>query len=152
MLSLHLVIDRDSSRAVEAQGIPHQVKRFTFISRLVLLRNCFTLLMALFRQEVLSLFLLQQTHLRDYRSESVWNEVWEDSLSCTTANGITTDEEHLLFTRQRRPPKRLENAVITEMLGHRSNPSSNDDYCSQYYYPVINNLLAELDLCFSNMN
>ena len=73
LLSLQMVIDRDSSRAVETQGILHQVKRFTFILRLVLFEKLLHVtngLLKLFRQEVLtlllllSLFLLQQTHLR----------------------------------------------------------------------------------------
>ena len=38
------------------------------------------------------------------------------------------------------------------MLGHRSNPSSKDDYRSQYYYPVIDSLLTELHLRFSNLS
>ena len=45
-----------------------------------------------------------------------------------------------------------DNSVKTDTLGQRRSLSTKDEYCSRYFFPVINNLLSELDHHFNNLS
>ena len=84
------------------------MKSFTFISRLVLFEKLLHVTNGLFEAlQARGVDLAAATEpvsattdsLEEYRSESVWNGVWEGSLSCATANDNATDENPSLFTR-----------------------------------------------------
>ena len=54
--------------------------------------------------------------------------------------------------RQRRPPAHLNDSVITETTGSRNHVLMKDDYCTQYYYPILDRVLAEMQSRFSNLS
>ena len=158
LLTLELVSVQDHARGVDAQGIFHQVKSFSFILRLVffekLLNTTKGLSEALQTRELdlaaaADLVYATIDSLKEYRTELVWNKVWEDVLSYAAAHDITDEPTSV---RHRRPPIRLDDTVITETSGNRSNPLTKDEYRCQYYYPIIDKLVVELDLRFSNLS
>lgn len=63
-------------------------------------------------------------------------------------NGIS--EEAL--SRQRRCPVHLNDSVITETTGIRNRILTKNDYCSQYYYPILDRVVTEMQSRFSNLS
>ena len=76
---------------------------------------------------------------------------WDESASVVSDNGIV--KMPATFLRgQVRPLTRLDDSVITDTLGQKRSLSTKKVNCSQYFFPVIDNLLDELDHHFSNLS
>ena len=155
--TLEIVTTEDAARSVEARGLLLQMETFEFVLRLVLFEKVLHatkgLSEALQADDIdlaAAAELVEATTdvLKGYRTDSIWNEVWHDSSSIASRNYIREE----VSVRQKRPPAHLNDSVRIETTGSRNHVLMKDDYCTQYYYPILDRVLAEMQSRFSNLS
>ena len=149
----------DHAKAVEAKGIYHQVKQFSFVLNLVIFDRILSCTKSLSDQ-------LQSTHvdlvraadlvnatkstLEEYRSDIMWDKVYKYAHSICNVRGIEILSPTPL--RQKRPPKRFDDSVLLESTGSREHLSSSEEYKRALFFPILDAFLAELNRRFNEKN
>ncbi len=149
----------DSAKAVEARGLCHQVAAFSFLISLVTfdrILSCTKSLSDHLQSTQIDLAgatdLVKATKetLEDYRSDTMWNKVYDYTKSIAELHDI--DVAAPTSARNRRPPKRFEDMVLLQSTGSRESLSSSEEYKRELYFPVLDAFLAELRRRFDDKN
>ena len=149
----------DSTKAVEARGLCHQLAAFPFLVSLVTfdrILSCTKSLSDHLQSTEIDLAgaanLVNATKetLEDYRSDSMWNKVYEYAKSVAELHGIEVAVP--TSARKRRLPKRFEECVLLQSMGCRESVSSSEEYKRELYFPVVDAFLSELRRRFDNKN
>ena len=149
----------DSTKAVEARGLCHQVAAFPFLVSLVMfdrILSCTKSLSDHLQSTQIDLAgaanLVNATKetLEDYRSDSMWNKVYEYAKSVAELHGIQVAVP--TSARKRRLPKRFEECVLLQSTGCRESVPSSEEYKRELYFPVVDAFLSELRRRFDDKN
>ena len=157
--TLEEIAEDSNTRSVQARGLLHQVKSFSFFLSLVLFEKIFGItnnLSNLLQAEHLnyataaSCIKATKTTLSDLRSEEVWEKVWEQSLSLSEKFGI--DVSPARPQRARRIPQRLDGDVRVDAALVTPRETAIENYRTHVYYATIDVLLEEMNNRFSELN
>ena len=158
--TLEELAEDSNTRSVQARGLLHQMKSFSFFLSLVLFEKIFGMtnnLSNLLQAEHLnyataaSCIKATKTTLSDLRSEEAWEKVWEKSLSLAEKFGI--DDCPARPRRARRMPQRFDHAdVIVDAAVVTPGETAIEDYRTHVYYATIDVLLEEMNNRFSELN
>ena len=151
----------DSAKAVQAKGLYHQVKSFSFLVSLVTFDKVLSFTKHASDQlecpdldlaSASDLVAATQSSLLNYRTDEMWHKLYTYIERIATHNCITISLPSSRRTRQ--PPKHLSSSVILDTTGSRQ-PVSNtafDEYKIKFYFPVLDSFLAEISRRFDFKN
>jgi len=149
----------DSDKAVEANGLYHQVSKF-FLLNLVAFDKILSCTKGLSDQlqsteidfsQAAELVVATKSTLKDFRTEVCWNKLFHYVTSITDFHKIEVEPETTRI-RQRRLHSQYKDGVILETTGSRDNLSSSDSYKIALFFPAIDTFLSELSRRFDEKN
>lgn len=88
--------------------------------------------------------------LVQYRSEASFEEMWSEALDLCQRSYIDTTQQKP--KRPRQTTKVLQDTVIHSTLGQHVVPDSKHNFCVSVYYPVLDNMIGEIERRFSHTN
>ncbi|KAF3845859.1 hypothetical protein F7725_002937 [Dissostichus mawsoni] len=136
--------ERNGERSIEARGLLAQLD-LEFIVHLVTLRKSSSLDLSKAVDLVGSLV---QT-LNDFRQESFFDNLWDEVLNiseqCDTAIQPAAK-------RQKRLSSKLAESFVLTTVGQRETEQDKHGFRTAFFYPVIDQMLNELNRRFSNTN
>ena len=151
ILALEEISERDDySKAVEAKGLLHQIKIFSFVITLITFDKILSLTKHLSDQLQSSTIDLYQASqlvsatksmLMEYRTDNYWDKIYKYATDLANLHSIIIQT----ISRKRKRPGYLESSLITSTVGSRPNQSSKEDYKCQLYFPVLDTFLKEMD-------
>ena len=146
------------SQVVEARGLCHQIKSFSFIVSLITFDRILMCTKQLSDQlqsssidlsKANELVVSTKSLLSHYRSDEYWEKVYSYALQVAELHNIVVE----VSTRKRKRPARLtENAVVYDSIGIRETPSTKEEFKTQLFYPVLDQFLHELNNRFHEQN
>ena len=150
----------DKDKAIEATGLLHQIYCFKFISCLVIIFwriIGFTKSLSdqLQREELdfaMAADLIKSTSdtLRTLRSEDTWDQTYQYITSVATIHNIVIEEPRQ--RRKTRRPQRMDDFVCMSSSGQRESLTSSQSLKINVWFPVLDNMLSELDRRFTSTN
>ena len=141
----------DPQKAIEARGLLHQVKAFSFIISLVMFDRilcCTKQLSDQLQSSKIDLSLASElvvatkSMLADYRTTEYWSKVYKYSTDIAMLHSV--DIHQTATKRKRRTPSHLADTVLLESTGSRDQPSKSDEFITQLFFPVLDKFLVEL--------
>ena len=154
----------DASKAVEARGLHCQVKLFSFLISLITFDRVLTCTKQLSDQlqsSTLDLSVASQlvagtkSLLAEYRSPAYWKKVYGYAERIANSHDIPIRSSDQTKRRRKRP-RHLEDSVILDTVGSRdsidSNQSASDEICCQFFYPVLDMFITEMNSRFGSQN
>ena len=160
IVSLEIITDgEDREKAVEANGLLVQVKKFQFLLCLLTFQQLFGITVKL--SDVLQAEKLDFagavnyieatiTTLQSQRTETGWKNIWEKATSMATSLDIPVKSPRPV-RKDRWLPSRLRDMLVTaETVGNRSTPV--DVYCVQLYYASLDQMIGEMHKQFDKLN
>ena len=149
------------TQAIEARGLLHQIKSFSFLLSLITFDRILTSTKQLSDNLQCSSIVLScatelvvatKHLLTDYRSDSYWNKAYDHATQVAKMHNIPLEAT----PRKRRivTPNRLDDSVVFETVGQRQtgNLSVKEKFKTQFYYPVLDRFLCELKRRFEDQN
>ena len=139
----------------------HQVRSFTFLVSLVTFDRILTCTKQLSDQlQSSSLNLSSASHLvvatksllSEYRSDDYWKKVYDYASTIANSHDIPIQSGRDQGSRRRKRPRHLEESVILETVGSREPQSTSDEICYQFYFPVLDMFISEMNNRFANRN
>ena len=155
--ALEELADNTGSRAIDARGLLHQVKSFSFLLSLILFERIFSItgnLSNLLQAKTINYaaaatsISATKTSLETLRSETEWKSIWDSAVELAGHQEITITP--IRSRRQRHPPSLLSHSVIDTTTGITPDPAM--EYRTSVYYASIDTLLGELNRRFSETN
>lgn len=149
----------DARKAVEARGLLHQIKSFSFIVSVVMfdrILGCTKQLSDQLQSSKIDLSVASdlvsatKSMLRDYRTTEYWMKVYKYSTDIASQHSISPQPPEP--RRKRRPPAHLTDSISLESAGFRAEQSTSDELKTSLYFPVIDKLLVELETRFDDKN
>lgn len=149
----------DPQKAIEARGLLHQVKAFSFIISLVMFDRilcCTKQLSDQLQSSKIDLSLASELvvatkfMLADYRTTEYWSKVYKYSTDIAMLHSV--DIHQTATKRKRRAPSHLADTVLLESTGSRDQPSTSDEFKTQLFFPVLDKFLVELQNRFDGKN
>ena len=148
------------SQAVEARGLCHQIKSFSFLVTLITfdqILECTKQLSDCLQSSNMDLSraseLVDATKslLTRYRTDNHWKMVYDQAMRVANLHDIPVE---LAFSRsrKRKRPALLNDSVICETTGSRETPSATEELKTKLYYPVLDQFLYELNHRFQSQN
>uniref|UniRef100_A0A8C5BKB5 HAT C-terminal dimerisation domain-containing protein n=1 Tax=Gadus morhua TaxID=8049 RepID=A0A8C5BKB5_GADMO len=154
----NIASEKHPQRAVEARGILVQID-LNFVGCLVLFRKVLSDAKYLsdmlqsktvdYAKAVELIEALKETLLH-YRCEASFDELWSEALDVCQKSSIDTTQRNR--KRYRQTSKALQDSFIPSTLGQHVVPDSKHTFCVNVYYPVMDNMIGEIDRRFSNKN
>lgn len=150
--------DADKAKAIEAIGLFHQVSSFKFLSSLIIFQRIFSITKSLSDQlqcktldfvSASSIVMSTKQTLKDLRSIESWQHTYTYIKSVADMHDI---DEIFENSRRKRPPRRIQDSVLIEPIGHRESLSCSDSIRINVYFPVLDHILSEFERRFSNSN
>ena len=144
----------DSSKAIEARGLYHQVKAFSFIVSLVVfdrILSCTKHLSDQLQSSTIDLSIAAdlvaatKSTLSDFRSIDYWSKVYKYATQIAQLHSVDIQP----MSRQRKRPARLSESVLLESTGSRESLSNSEELRIN---SVIDKFLQELNDRFNNSN
>lgn len=143
-------------RAIEARGILVQID-LNFVGCLVLFRKILSdpnFLSEMLQSKTVDhakavelIEALKETLLH-YHSEAFFDELWIETLDTCKRSDISTTQHNP--TRMTQTTRTLKDCLIASTLGQYVVPDDKDSFCVKVYYPVIDNMVGEIERQFSN--
>ncbi len=87
--------------------------------------------------------------LSEYRTTEYWNKIYDYATQIAHLHSIDIQSTPL---RKRRRPAHLADSVILESVGSRENESTSECLKIQFYLPVLDKFIIELNHRFDNKN
>ena len=160
LLSLQTIMDgNDKVKAVEASGIYMQIHSFKFLTTLVLFLRILSCTKGLSDKlqcshinmaKAAELVTATTETLQHFRSDAEWSKMYKYVGDVATLHNIR--ETSLRPQRQKRLPKRLNDAVVMETTGSRNIVSNSENFKVCLYYPILDAMITELQRRFDNKN
>ena len=88
--------------------------------------------------------------LETFREDKEWEHLRDYAIGVANSRNIDVGIDSQ--TRRRQPPRRLDNVVVMETIGHREQSTEIDHFKVTVYYPVLDLFIAEVKRRFSNKN
>lgn len=154
-----IVNGSDAEKVVQASGYLQSIEKFQFVVCLVIYDYIFgttkTLSDALQSSELdlayaICLISSVEDELRQSRSNTVWNKLWEEAVAFSKQNNISIPEGS--SRRASSVPSRFDDCVVTVSLGRRTSLSSMEEYKCHVYFPIIDCVLGEMERRFDESN
>ena len=159
LLTLEDIADgSDSSKAIEARGLQHQVKQFKFLLSLIVFDRVLSCTNSLSEQlqetkldlaKAADLVLATTETLQEFRQDKSWEQLYDYAKSVADLNGINVETRE---QRVRKLPRRLHDTIVLESTGSRPDLATDDQYKVDLYYPILDSFLAEINRRFTNEN
>ena len=157
--TLEQISDESSSRSVEARGLLHQVKDFSFLLSLVLFEMIFGItsnLSNFLQAEQLSYACVAnciraaKMSLADLRSNEAWVKVWDKTTTLAESCGVSVTP--MRPWRSHKMPQQLLNSFVVDSAIVTGRETPVEAYRTHVYYASIDVLLQEMDKRFSELN
>ena len=148
---------REYTQAVEARGLYHQIKLFSFVIALITFDRilmCTKQLSDSLQNTSIDLsraselVLATKSLLSLYRSDDYWVKVYDQATRVAELHNIAVQ----VTTRRRKRPTYLNDSVVCETTGSRVSLSTREEFKTQLYFPVLDQFLHELNNRFQNQN
>lgn len=160
LATLELVGDSsDSEKAIEANGLYHQIAKFLFLLSLVTFDKVLSCTKGLSDHlqnpdlnlsQAAELVIATKSTLQEFRSDIYWEKLFRYTKSIAELHNI--EIQHLSETRQRRLPRRFQDCVVLETTGSRDALSCSNSYKTKLYFPIIDTFLSEISRRFDEKN
>ena len=161
LLSLEEISETRSfnQSAIEAKGLLLQIRSFSFIICLVSFDRILSStkqLSDLLQSSTMDLFRASEivsatkAMLSEFRSDDYWDSVYKYSTDVAQLHSISTESES--NTRKRKRPVHFEEGVITCPIGFRETQQTKSDFKQQFFFPVLDKFLFEMNERFSDSN
>ncbi len=158
--TLEILVDGDDrSKATEAMGILLQVRSCKFIMSLVIFGRVLSCTKGLSDQlqstsidmaRAADLVSATIDTLEEFRSDSVWENVFKYVQDVAALHGITVTPPRP--RRQGQLPRRLESGFVLEATGSREELITSDQFKISLYFPILDAMLSELKRRFTDKN
>ena len=142
--SLKIITDWDDRvKAVEKEGLLHQIKSFKFLTSLILLWRIFSCTKNLSDQlqsttinlaKAAELVISTLDTLQLFHSDQEWEKHYKYATNVATLHNISTTPQRPRCNRQ--IPQRLQDGIILEATGTRHNLIS-QQYKTALYFPIL---------------
>ena len=159
LLTIEVVANSfDARKAIEARGLLHQIRTFSFIVSLVMfdgILGCTKHLSDQLQSSSIDLLvasdlvLATKSMLNDYRTTEYWRKVYKYSTDIASVHSITRQTEP---KRKRRLPSHLADSVSFESTGFRAEQCTSEELKITIFFPVLDKFLVELDNRFDDKN
>ena len=136
LATLELVGDSfDFEKAIEANGLYHQIAKFSFLLSLVTFDKVLTCTKGLSDQlqnsdvdlsQAADLVVATKSTLHEFRSDIYWEKLFQYVKSIAELHHI--EIQPLSETRKKRLPRRFQDSVVMETIGSRDAPSCSTSY------------------------
>ena len=146
------------TQAVEARGLYHQIKSFSFLVALITFDRILTCTKQLSDNlqsssidlsRASELVLATKSLLTEYRSDSYWEKVYNHATRVAELHDITVE---VTTRRRKRIPARFNDSIVCESTGLRVSPSAKEEFKTHFYFPVLDQFLQEFNNRFGNQN
>lgn len=100
---------------------------------------------------------LLKDRMKEYRTEEErFHSIWQDTIDLAEHCKIKTPEDGEQITRRNKrkssAPARLEDSVLTAPVVEHRRGNTKDAFRIEVFYPILDNIISELDRRFSNEN
>ncbi|XP_011405787.1 PREDICTED: zinc finger MYM-type protein 1-like [Amphimedon queenslandica] len=153
---------QDASKAIEAQGLYHQLHSFSFLISSITFDRILTCTKQLSDKLQCSsinlslaseLALATKSLLTEYRTTKYLNKLYEYAVEVAKLHDIIINSHSQRGTLGRRKrPSRLEECVVLKTVGSCDSVSTSEDMRCHFYFPILNKFLAELSNWFDEKN
>ena len=149
----------DARKAIEARGLLHQIKTFSFIVSLVIfdrILSCTKHLSDQLQSSTIDLSVASdlvfatKSMLRDYRTTDYWRKIYKYSTDIASLHSIPLQQTEP--RRKRRLPSHLADSVPFESFGFRDEQSTSEELKTTLFFPVLDKFLIELENRFDDKN
>ena len=149
----------DSEKAIEANGLYHQVAKFSFLLNLVTFDKVLSCTKGLSDHlqntdldlsQAADLVDATKSTLQEFRSDIYWEKLFQYTKSIAELHNF--EIQPLSEARQRRLPRRFRDCVILETTGSRDVLSCSNNYKTKLYFPIIDTFLSEISRRFDEKN
>ena len=144
----------DYSQVVQAKGLYHQLKSFTFILLLAVFDKILSATKQLSDQlqsstidlcSASELVTATKVLLTEYRTSEYWEKIYLYATDIARLHSIDIQPT----TRRRKRPCHLTDDIILETVGSRESLSTSEELKIQLYFPILDKFLQELNDRFS---
>ena len=138
------------TQAIEARGLYHQIKSFSFVVALITFDQILTCTKQLSDKlqstsidisRASELILATKSLLLQYRSDEYWGKVYDYATRVAGLHNIAV--EVTTQPKRRKRPAHLRDSVVYECTGSKENPSVRDEFKTQLYFPVLDQFLQD---------
>ena len=147
----------DSSKAIEARGLLYQIKKFSFIISLITfdrILSCTKQLSDQLQSSKIDLSIASElvvatkSLLSDFRTTEYWSKLYQYATQLAQLHSI--EIQSTTAKRKRKRPTHLADSVILESVGVRDSGSISEELKTQFYFPVLDKFLVELNHRFDD--
>ena len=158
--SLEMITEgEDRVKAVEAEGMLHQIKSFKFLISLILfwrIFSCTKSLSDVLQSTTINLAkaaeLVSSTldTLQLFRSDQEWEKLYKYVTDAAALHDISIIPPRP--QRNRQMPRRLRDGLVLEATGARDTLTTSQQFKISLYYPILDAIIAEMKKRFDDKN